>query len=100
MKMEAKGHGGMNVQDCIPASVRAIFSAQRVVVDETATGCAVFDSSPRPSLEPEQRFLLEACVNGLEAIREEISHSHPQLWEPLDRKQQLLDYLQEILNMN
>lgn len=88
----------MAIQDRIPASVREIFSAQSAPGGEIATCCAVCHSPAEPQLEPELRFLLEACVNGLEAIREEISQGHPQLWEPLDRKQQLLDHLQTILN--
>jgi len=89
----------MTVQDRIPALVREIFTRPRDAAGESATCCAVCHSPAEPQLEPQLRFLLEAYVNGLEAIREEISLSHPQLWEPLDRKQQLLDHMQTMLNL-
>ena len=90
----------MTVQDRIPTSVREIFHGTREAADQTATCCAVCNSPAEPHLEPELRFLLEAFINGLEAIRAEISHSHPQLWDPLDRQQQLLDHMQAMLNMS
>lgn len=90
----------MTVQDRIPASVREIFTGPRVMAGETATCCAVCHSPAEPQLEPQLRFLLEAFINGMEAISEEIGQSHPQLWEPLDRTHQLLDHMQVLLNMS
>lgn len=90
----------MNVQDRIPASVRNIFTHTPLTPGETATCCAVCHSPAEPQLEPQLRFLLEAFINGLEAVNEEIGQSHPQLWEPLDRAHQLLDHMQAFLNLN
>ena len=88
----------MHAQDCIPASVREIFATG---IDVTTDPDAVRDTAEPiadSSLDPALRFLLEAFINGLETIRDEISMTHPQLWEPLDRKQQLLDHMQALLN--
>ncbi len=90
----------MTVQDRIPASVREIFSSPRPVAVETATCGAVCHSPAEAQLEPQLRFLLEACINGLEVIGAEIDQSHPQLWDPLDRMQLLLDHAQNMLNMS
>lgn len=90
----------MTVKDRIPASIREIFTHPRSVVGDSATCCAVCHSPAEPHIEPELRFLMEACINGLEAVREEISRSNPQLWKPLDRTQILLDHLQGLLNLN
>ena len=90
----------MTVHNQIPTSVREIFSGPRAAVGDTATCCTVCHSPAEPQLEPQLRFLLEAFIKGLEAINAEIDQSHPQLWEPLDRTQQLLDHMQAMLNMN
>lgn len=88
----------MNSQDCIPVSVRSIFTGD---IDPASDAMVLSDTgelSTESPLDPGLRFLLEAFINGLETIREEISVTHPQLWEPLDRKQQLLDHMQAVLN--
>ena len=96
----------MSTHHRIPQNVRALFdgmpqaesqTSQEITGPELQLVPAVTEAATAP-LEPVIRFTIEAQIEMLDQILDEIDARQPDLWRQTDESRVLLDTMQVLLN--